>query len=320
VPADLKREKRRRQEAGAAPSAHRITQGLIAHLAEIAEACQASAIFVYVDALADRDVDLPKGLGDKVVRVTKTPAQDAAQEDRGVPYVRVPNVPLTRQGQAKIAVFIALERGLVEQGDIVVSLSGLADSGSLDSLFVTEVGRELELYSTNLADEAERPPSGEPEVLERVMDIASALGSEGREGKPVGALFVVGDSETVLPLTRQLILNPFHGYAEEDRNILAAGIDETIKELSAIDGAFIVRGDGVVEAAGAYIKVVSQDEFDLPQGLGARHQAAAAVTAVTDATAVAVSESTGTVSIFRGGRILVELEKPRSLGLPRAGA
>ena len=147
-----------------------------------------------------------------------------------------------------------------------------------------------------------------------MIEIASELGSEGREGKPVGTLFVVGNQEKVLPLTRQLILNPFKGYPEDNRNILDHSLEETIKELSAIDGAFIIRGDGIVESCGTYLKTSGQEEFELPQGLGTRHHAAAAITSVTDSIAVTVSESTGAVTIFRGGAIITEIEKPRTIG------
>ncbi|RME36449.1 MAG: hypothetical protein D6788_11575, partial [Planctomycetota bacterium] len=138
------------------------------------------------------------------------------------------------------------------------------------------------------------------------------LGSEGREGKPVGTLFVVGDAEGVRPLTRQLILNPFQGYPESQRNILDPNLTETVKELATIDGAFVIRGDGVIESAGTYLKAAGQTEFELPQGLGARHQAAAAITHLTRAIGVTVSESTGTVTVFRGGLMVAELEKPRA--------
>jgi len=47
------------------------------------------------------------------------------------------------------------------------------------------------------------------------------------------------------------------------------------------------------------------------RGLGARHQAAAAITAVTNSVAVRVSQSTGTVTIFRRGAIVTEIEEPR---------
>ena len=160
----------------------------------------------------------------------------------------------------------------------------------------------------------ETPSDISPEVLDRIIEVASELGNEGREGKPVGALFVIGDTDQVLPLTRQLILNPFKGYPKGDRNILSASLEETIKELASIDGAFIIRGDGLIESCGTYLKTASQEEYKLPQGLGARHHAAAAITSVTDSISVTVSESTGTVTVFRHGAIITEIEKPRSIG------
>jgi DNA integrity scanning protein DisA with diadenylate cyclase activity len=158
-----------------------------------------------------------------------------------------------------------------------------------------------------------------PDVLERVLNIAAELGYEGREGKMVGGLFVVGDSQNVLALSRQLILNPFKGYSEEARNILAPELKETVKELSSIDGAFIIRGDGVIEAAGTYLTASTRDIHDLPAGLGARHQAAAGITAVTNAVAIAVSQSTGHVTVFRRGHIIADLEKPRTRTEPGEG-
>ena len=114
--------------------------------------------------------------------------------------------------------------------------------------------------------------------------------------------------------SHQAIFNPFKGYPEENRNILDHSLQETIKELSVIDGAFIIRGDGVIESCGTYLKTASQQEFELPQGLGTRHHSAAAITSVTESIAVTISESTGTVSIFRKGVIITEIEKPRSIG------
>jgi DNA integrity scanning protein DisA with diadenylate cyclase activity len=116
-------------------------------------------------------------------------------------------------------------------------------------------------------------------------------------------------------MSRQLILNPFQGYEEANRNILDPSLKETVKELSTIDGAFILRGDGVIESCGAFLKTTGQKESELPQGLGARHHAAAGITAVTDSIAVTVSESTGTVTVFRGGGLITEIEKPRPVGL-----
>jgi diadenylate cyclase len=297
---------------GATQSAEKVTFTLLRHVGQIAEECGATAIFVYVDALNNEGLSLPEALEEKVCYVTKTLTEARIKEERGERYVKVPNVPLTRTGQVKIALFLALSRGLVKRGDKIVFLSGIAASGNLDTIIVTEVGREYEMLTT---------PEGvlpggvvsqiQPGVIERVIEIASELGIEGREGKPLGALFVVGDTDKVLSLTRQLILNPFRGYPEESRSILDTSLEETIKELASIDGAFIVRGDGVIESCGTYLKTASQEEFELPRGLGARHHAAAAITSLTDAISVTVSESTGTVTIFRGGGIVTEIEKPR---------
>lgn len=290
-----------------------ITETLLQHIAPIAESCGAAAVFVCIDALDGRTLPLVAAGKSKVFYVTRTIVEDADRPDGGAQFVRVPNVPFTRLGQVKIALFLALSRGFVKQGDKIVFLSGIASSGNLDTIIVTEVGREYEIFATS-GTGPETPPHIQPQVIERVVDIASELGKEGREGKHIGALLVVGDTEHVIPLTRQLILNPFKGYPEDQRNALDPTLEETIKELAGLDGAFIIRGDGVIESCGTYLKTASQEEFELPRGLGSRHHAAAAITAVTDSIAVTVSQSTGTVTIFRGGSIITEIEKPRSLG------
>jgi DNA integrity scanning protein DisA with diadenylate cyclase activity len=230
-------------------------------------------------------------------------------------FIRVPDVPLPRLGQVKIAVFTALMNGMVSRGDLVVCLSGLAASGTLDTLVVTEVGSEFEMLAP-LDPGAEPSLDAGSEVIERVLEVATTLGNEGREGKPVGAIFVVGDADRVLSMSRQLILNPFRGHPEEERNIMDRGLEETIKELSTIDGAFVVGGDGVVESCGVLLKTAGQEAFELPRGLGARHHAAAGITAATRATAVTISESTGNVMVFRGGKAILEVEKIRLGGAP----
>jgi len=273
-------------------------------------------VFVYQDALADPQVRPPEPLADKVIYVTRTAQDKARQSQDGRVFLRVPDVPLTRLGQIKIAVFLAMSRNLIRPGDVVVFLAGIAESGTLDTIMITQVGREFEIYSA--AERGDELPSGvRPEVLERVLDLATELGNEGREGKPVGALFVLGDTDKVLELSRQLILNPFRGYPQQQRNVLDPALEETVKELSSIDGAFIIHGNGVIETCGAYLKAATQDEHELPRGLGARHHAAAAITSLTDAIAVTVSESTGTVTVFRQGKAIVEIEKPRATALQR---
>jgi diadenylate cyclase len=108
-----------------------------------------------------------------------------------------------------------------------------------------------------------------------------------------------------------MVINPFRGYLDEEKNVLDPSLGETLKEFSTIDGAFVVRGDGVILSAGTFLKP-ERASAGLPSGLGARHAAAAAVTAGSAALAVVVSQSTGAVSLFKGGVRVLALEKPGS--------
>jgi diadenylate cyclase len=291
-----------------------ITKALLKHVMGIAEISNASAIFVYVDALEDKTLQLPQDIKSKVYYVTRTVSEDQDQLNRGTNFIRVPNVPLSRMGQVKVAIFMALSKGFIKTGDTVVFLSGLASTGSLDTLIVTQVGREYEIVSSS-QNNVSLPRGIQPEVVERTIDIAVQLGAEGREGKPIGALFVIGDTDRVCSMTRQLVFNPFKGYPKETRNILDNSLTETIKEFASIDGAFIIHGDGTIESCGTYLKTTSQEEFELPRGLGARHHSAAGITLLADCIAITVSESTGTVTVFRGGQIITEIERQRSIGV-----
>lgn len=300
------------QPPDVSPTARRITSSVVRHVADMVRVSGASALFVYVDALSGTSLDLPTDVAEKVFYVAKTVDEDRRQEERDVRHIRVPNVSLTRMGQVKVAVFLALSRGLIHHGDVIVCLSGVAGSGTLDTIVVVEVGREFEMLSVK--QEEQDTLHVRAAVLERVIEIAVQLGAEGREARGVGALFVLGDVERVLSLSRQLILNPFSGYPEEQRNILDPALADTVKEFASLDGAFVIRRDGVIVSGGTYLKTVGTEEQDLPKGLGARHHAAAGITSVCDAVAVVVSQSTGAVSVFQGGRIVTQIEQPRPAG------
>jgi DNA integrity scanning protein DisA with diadenylate cyclase activity len=134
------------------------------------------------------------------------------------------------------------------------------------------------------------------------------IGAEGYEGSPVGTIIVIGDSTAVMEKSRQLILNPFQGISEAERNSLDPPIREAVKTFSALDGAFVIREDGVVLAAGRYLLTMAR-EVKLPMGLGARHSAAASITFESKCVAITVSQTTGTVRVFREGGIALELHQ-----------
>ena len=142
-------------------------------------------------------------------------------------------------------------------------------------------------------------------TLRRVVNLAVEVAREGREGRKIGTLFVVGDSEAVLKHSRPMILDPLYGHPHESKRIDDPDVRETLKELAQLDGAFVVSDEGVVLSAARYIDAVSS-HLEVPLGLGSRHVAAASVSSRTDAVAVAVSESS-TVRMFDDGELVAEI-------------
>lgn len=220
--------------------------------------------------------------------------------------IELPRIHLPRMGQIKLAVILGLAQGVIHPDDTLVCLAGPPNANRLDTLLLLKVRDEFELFAVSDQFLTEHV---KPEVFEQVLELAIQIAAEGREGKPLGALFVVGDYENVNRYVTQLVLNPFKGYDDSERNVLDPRLTETVKEFCAIDGAFLIRGDGVIEAAGAFLHPGFPHE-DLPMGLGARHAAAAGITAVTNAVAITVSASSGAVRVFRKGKMVIEIERP----------
>jgi len=147
--------------------------------------------------------------------------------------------------------------------------------------------------------------SGSEEVLGSLIRLSIEIAREGREGKPIGTAFILGDSDAVLERSRQLILNPLAGHSEAERLITSCDMRENIKELALVDGAFVIREDGMVEAAGRYISI-DTSSVRLPKGFGTRHVSVAAITQETEAIGIVVSESGGLVRVFAKGKVIAE--------------
>ena len=143
------------------------------------------------------------------------------------------------------------------------------------------------------------------QVLEHTISLAVEIAREGREGRKIGTLFVVGDSGEVTKRSKPLILDPLHGHPEESKQIEDPDTRETIKELAQLDGAFLVSNAGVVLSAARYIDAASES-LDLPLGLGSRHMAGASISRQTNAVAVVVSESS-MVRMFDDGELVSEI-------------
>jgi len=273
----------------------------------------ASALLLYLDPMGERGAWKGMECTERLVLVTRSAAfsEELAHEAPGVKSVLLlPDVNLTRLGQVKLSIIMSITSGVIGGADTVVCVSGVPGLGSLDTVIAIDLSRENEVFRTS-GITADLLGSVAPEVFDTVLNLALELATEGREGGGVGTTFVIGDNERVTKLSRPLIMNPFMGYPEQDRNILDAAIHETIKEFSLLDGAFVIREDGVVMAAGVHLDAALEDEGLMP-GLGCRHMAAAGMTDVTEAVAVTISGSTGIVRIFRNGKTLMEIEKPQA--------
>jgi diadenylate cyclase len=247
----------------------------------------------------EKQIDLVLAIKDQ------TSFQEAAAVFKKV--LRIPDVPLGRINRVKMGIIQALSKGLVKTGDKWVCLSGVPQSKVLDNLLILEFGKEFEMLSSS-----DLPVLSEivmPEVFDTVLTLALEISTEGKEGrKPIGTIFVLGKHEEVLKFSHPMVINPFQGYPEEERNILDYRLKETVKEFSSIDGAFIIREDGVILAAGRHLDA-SGENIEIPLGLGSRHRAASGITSLTHAIAIVISEETGEVRIFHHGKIFMEIEK-----------
>ena len=195
---------------------------------------------------------------------------------------------------------------ILSPGAGVIAIYGAFDPASIDSVSLVKLDDYLgRLTARDLRRLKTRVPL---DTLKRVVDLAVAIGREGREGKPVGTMFVVGDTRNVMSMSTPAGFDPVKGYTRKERSLHDAKVREGIKEICQLDGAIIVSSDGTVEASCQLVESTGGSLLTLSKGLGARHMAAAAITKNTSALAVTVSESTGTVRVFQNGRVMLHVE------------
>lgn len=274
---------------------------------DIAKRIKSNTIFVYADAIDESHFPEKIPADFEIILVTKNTNYTYHGNHSFKNVITVPKLKLGRMGLIKIAVVLALSNKLVQPEAKIVFIAGKADVGMLDTVICFSIDDESELLTGHSI--AEIPETISPGVFEQTLNLAIELGNKGKEGKPVGTIFVLGDEEKVMQLSRQMIINPFKGYEPEERNILNPALKETLRELSSVDGAFVVAGNGEIIAAGRYLGAAMEDA-EIPRGLGSRHMAAAGISALTNAIAIVISESTGDVRIFRSGKIIMAIEKP----------
>ncbi|MCS7468248.1 DNA integrity scanning protein DisA nucleotide-binding domain protein [Stieleria sp. ICT_E10.1] len=193
----------------------------------------------------------------------------------------------------------------IKPNDEIVAIYGGFTSGRLDSISHLKLDERMRRLTTRDLQSLE---SSVPlKTLKVVVDLGVQIGVEGREGKPVGALFVVGDTRSVLKHASDSGVDPFRGYNKKSRNLFDARVQEDAKELSQLDGAFLINADGTIERSRQMLEVLHED-LNMSKGLGSRHWAAAAITRRTKAVAIVVSQSTGTVRLYQNGFLKMQIE------------
>ncbi len=271
----------------------------------LAESAEADAVLLLLDGPADWARLKNLASEEKVIVAAGTPEELKGAKEAGLETVvlNMPESPV--YDQLTQALLEAVADDILAPGSCVVALYSGFEAEVMDSVSIINLGEHLDrLTGRDLRQLETRVPL---DTLKQVVDLAVEIGREGREGKPVGTMFVVGDTRKVLACSRPVGFDPVRGYGRKDRNLADARVREGIKEIAQMDGAIIVSADGTVEAACRYIDAPAH-ALTLSKGLGSRHWAAAAISRATKAVAVTVSQSNGTVRIFQNGEVVLRIE------------
>lgn len=286
----------------------RVTQpfrSLFATALQLATQTEADAVLLLLEEPADWQKLRELAGTTRLVAVVNTTQELAPSTDASLALVPI------RMGDAPVydkltqALIEAVADDVLAPGSTVVVLYSGIEADTLDTVSVMSLGEHMNrLTGRDLRQLETRVPL---DTLKTVVDMAVEIGRDGREGKPIGTLFVVGDTRKVLASSHPVGFDPVRGYSRKDRNLTDPRVREGIKEIAQLDGAIIVSADGIVEAACRYLDSSAAD-VTLSKGLGARHWAAAAISRATNAVAITVSQSNGTVRIFQNGEVVLRVE------------
>lgn len=288
----------------------RQTLALLESAQNLVKELPADAVMLLTETDLDWELVLEKLAGSRLLVCAHDPAVNKIlKENSSLTVIDFDSTPTPTDERLGLALLEAVAREHLQPGAHVVALYNGIDTEvkpeQIDSISVIHLGEHLERLS---AKELRQLGTYVPlEVLRAVVDLATEIGREGREGQPVGTMFVVGDTRRVIDMCRPINFNPFRGYSRQERDIRDKRVREQIKDIAQLEGAIIVRRDGIVDAACMYVDVPAEG-ITISKGLGTRHWSAAAISKKTKAIALAVSQSSGTVRIFQEGRVVLHIE------------
>lgn len=213
------------------------------------------------------------------------------------------NAPLLERLQHALIEAVADEL-LASHCDVIAVYCGF-EAHRIDSISIIRLDERMRRFTSR---DLQRLEVSVPlNNLKVVIDLAVAIGREGREGNKVGTMFIVGDTRKVLHHCKDSGFDPLKGYGRKSRSLHDPRVREDIKEIAQMDGAFVVSPDAVVERSRQIIEVLHEN-LQLSKGLGSRHWAGAAISQRTKAIAIVVSQSSGTVRVFQNGALVLRIE------------
>ena len=161
---------------------------------------------------------------------TEATLEGAEQEDFETILLNIPpEAPVYERLTQSLLEAVAEE--LLPAGASVVAVYSGFEPTVIDSLSIIRLGEHLgQLTVRDLRQLKTRIPL---DTLKTVVDLAVDIGREGREGKPVGSLFVVGDHRKVLSFCRPMGFDPLRGYSRAERQLSDAKVREGVKEIAA---------------------------------------------------------------------------------------
>ena len=272
---------------------------------KLVKATEADALLVLLERASDWTRLKKKAANHVLVVATHDEAIHAAATEAEVHSIHLELPEASVQNQLTQAVLASVAAEFFRPGSTIVAIYSGFDTEEIDTISVLKLTERLgRLTARDLRKLETKVPL---DTLKTVVDLAVEIGREGREGKAVGTMFVVGDHRTVLEESRPGGFDLVKGYTRKDRNIFDGKVREGIKEIAQLDGMFVISADGTVEGSSRIIDT-SPVEITMTKGLGSRHFSGAAISKNTKAIAVVVSQSSGTVRIFQNGEVVLRIE------------
>ena len=162
----------------------------------LAKSLEADAILMLMDGPTDWKALRRAAAKQRIVIGADHKEEVAGAVEAGFPVVLLDMADSPVHERLTQALLEAVADDLLTPGAEVIALYSGFDPGTVDSFSVIRLDEHLgKLTARDLRQLETRVPL---DTLKTVVDLAVEIGREGREGKPVGTLLVVGDARKVM--------------------------------------------------------------------------------------------------------------------------